>query len=113
MAEHKFYDYKLYDYRVVWSAEDEEHIGLCIEFPSLSWLSKKQDDAFRGIVNLVKEIVAEMEQSGETPPESLSMRKFSGKLQLRMPPEKHRHLAIEAKEQGVSLNRLINAKIGV
>ena len=108
MAEHKFYHYS-----VTWSAEDEEHVGLCAEFPSLSWLSKKQDDAFSGIVNLVKEIVAEMKQSGQTPPESLSMRKFSGKLQLRMPPEKHRHLAIEAKEQGVSLNRLINAKIGV
>ena len=25
-----------YTYRVTWSAEDGEHLGLCAEFPSLS-----------------------------------------------------------------------------
>ena len=29
-----------YTYRVTWSAEDAEHVGLCAEFPSLSWLAK-------------------------------------------------------------------------
>ena len=28
-----------YTYRVTWSAEDNEHVGLCTEFPSLSWLA--------------------------------------------------------------------------
>ena len=28
-----------YTYRVTWSAEDNEHVGLCAEFPSLSWLA--------------------------------------------------------------------------
>ena len=27
-----------YTYRVTWSEEDQEHVGLCAEFPSLSWL---------------------------------------------------------------------------
>lgn len=27
-----------YTYRVIWSEEDEEYVGLCAEFPSLSWL---------------------------------------------------------------------------
>src|SRR6266702_1587496 len=27
-----------YTYRVSWSPEDEEHVALCAEFPSLSWL---------------------------------------------------------------------------
>ena len=27
-----------YTYRITWSAEDNEHVGLCAEFPSLSWL---------------------------------------------------------------------------
>ena len=107
MAEHKFYHYS-----VTWSAEDEEHVGLCAEFPSLSWLSKKQDDAFSGIVNLVKEIVAEMEQSGETPPESLSKPKFSDKWYRPMLPKKHYHLEIEIKEKGASLYRQIKEKIG-
>ncbi|PJA42533.1 MAG: toxin-antitoxin system HicB family antitoxin, partial [Lysobacterales bacterium CG_4_9_14_3_um_filter_62_6] len=27
-----------YTYRVIWSDEDVEFVGLCAEFPSLSWL---------------------------------------------------------------------------
>lgn len=27
-----------YTYRVTWSDEDKEYLGLCAEFPSLSWL---------------------------------------------------------------------------
>jgi hypothetical protein len=26
-----------FTYRVTWSQEDGEHVGLCVEFPSLSW----------------------------------------------------------------------------
>lgn len=29
-------NYEHYTYRVTWSAEDEEYVGLCAEFPSLS-----------------------------------------------------------------------------
>ena len=28
-----------YTYRVTWSPEDGEHVGLCAEFPSLCWLA--------------------------------------------------------------------------
>lgn len=31
-------DHKRYAYRIVWSDEDQEFVGLCTEFPSLSWL---------------------------------------------------------------------------
>ncbi len=27
-----------YTYRITWSEEDGEFVGLCAEFPSLSWL---------------------------------------------------------------------------
>jgi len=36
---------------------------------------------------------------------------FSGKLQVRMDPNLHAHLAIEAAKVGISLNELINAKL--
>jgi predicted HicB family RNase H-like nuclease len=49
-------------------------------------------------------------KSKETPPEPLSIQKFSGKLLVRVPPEQHRELAMEAAEQGVSMNRLISRK---
>src|SRR5579862_9820398 len=36
---------------------------------------------------------------------------YSGKLHLRLNPELHAHLAIEAEKQGVSLNDFINNKL--
>ena len=100
-----------YTYRVIWSDEDKEYIGLCAEFPSLSWLSPTPETALRGIRKVVKDVFKEMNDRGESPPESLSSRKFSGKFVVRVPPELHRNLAIEAREQGISLNRLVNAKL--
>ena len=44
---------KQYTYHVIWSAEDNEYVGLCAEFPSLSWLDEEQSKAYSGIVDLV------------------------------------------------------------
>ncbi len=52
-----------------------------------------------------------MEASGEKVPEPISERKYSGKFQVRITPELHRMLAIEAQEQNVSLNRYISNKL--
>jgi predicted RNase H-like HicB family nuclease len=38
---------KHYTYRVTWSREDGEHVGLCAELPSLSWLAKTPEDALK------------------------------------------------------------------
>lgn len=100
-----------YTYRVMWSEEDQEHVGLVAEFPSLSWLASSQGQALNGITKLVAEVLGEMVRSKETPPEPLSLAKFNGKLLVRVPPEQHRELAIEAAEQGVSMNRLISKKL--
>jgi len=100
-----------YTYRVLWSDEDKEYVGLCAEFPSLSWLSPTPEAALKGIRKVIKGVLKDMKDRGESPPEALSNRKFSGKFVVRIPPELHRNLAIEAKEQGISLNRLVNAKL--
>lgn len=64
-----------------------------------------------GITNLVKDVVADLEASGEKIPEPILERKYSGKFQVRITPELHRMLAIEAQEQNVSLNRHISNKL--
>jgi hypothetical protein len=38
-----------YTYRVTWSEDDQEYVGLCTEFPSLSWLDKTPESALKGI----------------------------------------------------------------
>lgn len=65
---------KHYTYRVIWSEEDQEHIGLCTEFPSLSWLDADMDRALHGIIGTVAEVVADMQANGENVPSPMSDR---------------------------------------
>lgn len=104
-------DIRQYSYRVLWSEEDQEFVGLCAEFPSLSWLDEDQMAALAGIVDLVGEVVADMARNGEQVPEPLSRKKYSGNIALRTTPEVHRDLALSAAESGVSLNRYINSLV--
>ena len=99
-----------YTYRVTWSEEDGEHVGLCVEFPSLSWLAQSPEEALKGIRNTVAQVVEDLEKNGELVPEPLAARRYSGQFRVRIPPAVHRSLAIEAAEQGISLNRLASVR---
>ncbi len=100
-----------YTYRVTWSEEDGEYVGLCAEFPSLSWLAGSREKALEGICNLVGEVVRDMQAAGEKVPLPLATKRCSGKFMVRVPPEVHRKLQIEAAEAKVSFNRHISAKL--
>ncbi len=100
-----------YTYRVTWSEEDQEYVGLCAEFSSLSWLQNNPEKALAGIRKLVKDTVADLLKNKEPVPEPISARKYSGKFMVRVPPVTHRLLATQAAESGVSLNRLIASKL--
>lgn len=58
-----------YTYRVTWPEEDAEYVGLCTEFPSLSWLARSPESALKGIRLVVIDVVADMVQNGEQVPE--------------------------------------------
>jgi len=100
-----------YTYRVTWSEDDNEYVGLCAEFPSLSWLSPTPEAALKGIRKLISEIVTDMKSNDENIPEPIACRQFSGKFMVRIPPEIHRNLAIKAAESGISLNRVVSSKL--
>jgi predicted HicB family RNase H-like nuclease len=100
-----------YTYRVMWSEEDGEYVGLCAEFPSLSWLAETKEAALAGISDTVRQVVEDMQAMGEPIPEPLSTKNYSGKFTVRIPPEEHRKLAIQAAESKVSFNRLVSAKL--
>ena len=100
-----------YTYRVTWSPEDNEHLGLCTEFPSLSWLASTTEEALKGIQQMVGDIVIDMQSNGEPIPTPLAEKNYSGEFRVRIPSIVHRALAMQAAEQGVSLNRLASAKL--
>lgn len=98
-------------YRVIWTENDQAYLGLCAEFPNLSWLAETPEASLKGIRKVVAEGVKILEADGEPIPTPLSNKKYSGKFSVRIPPEVHRNLSIQAAEEGVSLNRLISAKL--
>jgi predicted HicB family RNase H-like nuclease len=106
MAEH-------FTYRVSWSAEDGEHVGTCLEFPSLSHLADDPAAALAGVRALVADVIADMQANNEPVPVPRADSRYSGKFMARIPPELHRRLAMEAEEEQVSLNRLVSSRLSV
>jgi hypothetical protein len=62
-----------YTYRVIWSEEEQEHVGLCSEFSSLSWLEETPEAALMGIRNLVRESAFDLHGNNEAVPEPESV----------------------------------------
>ena len=100
-----------YSYRITWSEDDCEYVGLCAEFPSLSWLAFNPEAALKGIRKMVSDVVTDMKKNGETVPDPIACRSYSGKFMVRVPPDIHRKLAVQAAEAGVSLNRIASSKL--
>lgn len=59
----------------------------------------------------VTDTVCDMQANEEAVPEPLADKRYSGEFRVRIPPELHRALALQAAEQGISLNRLASAKL--
>ncbi|MDJ0597787.1 MAG: toxin-antitoxin system HicB family antitoxin [Crocosphaera sp.] len=104
-------NYEHYTYQVTWSEEDQEFVGLCLEYPSLSYLDTSHSAALTGIINLVKDIVTDMETNGEEIPEPSLSKSYNGKLQLSITPKLYQKLATEAAAAKVSLEYYISQKL--
>ena len=100
-----------FTYRVTWSEADEEYVGLCAEFPSLSWLAASPEAALKGIRNVVAEVISDMMHNGESVPQPIATKRYSGKFMVRIPPDVQRPLAIQAAGAGVRLNRLASSQL--
>ncbi len=95
-----------YTYRVTWSDGDETFVGLCAEFGLLSHLDDTPEKAFSGIRDVVAFAVKALDEDGAPVPELLSTHRYRGAIALRILPETHRAVAMDATEAGVSMNRL-------
>lgn len=107
------YDVKHYCFNVIWSVEDQIFISKVSEFPSLSAHGSTPEEALKEIQFVTEAVIQDLKLSQEYIPEPFSHREFSGKLNVRMPKNLHRELAISASQQGVSLNQMINLKLAL
>ncbi len=65
-----------YTYLLTWS--EDEYVGSCIEFPSLSCLDKTPEAALKGIRENVQGIIKDMRQAGEETPGPIAFMKLQG-----------------------------------
>lgn len=100
-----------YSYRVDRSEEDEAFIGRVIEFPSLAAHGDTLEAALQEIRAAVEGALEDMRECGESIPEPINRRQYSGRLNVRMAESLHRQLTVEAEQEGVSLNQWINTKL--
>lgn len=100
-----------YLYSVGWSEADDSFVARVAEFPSLAAHGFTQEEALSEIKSVVEFVLNDLKESGEPVPEPFGKRSFSGRLVLRMPEYMHRQLTIEAMQQGISLNQLLNLKL--
>jgi hypothetical protein len=101
-----------YTYRVTWSREDGEYVATVAEFPSLSWLDGDELGALRGLKAVVADVVKDMEGVGEAIPAALADRSYSGVLTLRVPPQLHQRLTVEAAEARISRHLYLKLATG-
>jgi predicted HicB family RNase H-like nuclease len=100
-----------YQYTVSWSEEDQVYVGRVAEFSSLAGHGNTLEEALQEISTAVEGSLEDLAESGEHIPVPFSSRSYSGRLNLRMSEHQHRQLAIEAQQQGVSLNQWILTKL--
>ena len=100
-----------YTYRVTWSAEDDEFVATCLEFPSLSWLASTQIEAIQGIVAVVTDVLPDMAEQGDQIPLPFAERTYSGTFNVRIGEGLHRDLVVHAAEDGLSLNQYVVKKL--
>lgn len=100
-----------YTYRAVWDVVRGEYVAQCLEFPREEARAPTPLEAIAGIEKAVEIQLAEREEFELEPPESLSDRRYSGTFVVRTSAMLHRRMAIEAAEQGVSMNQWIVSKL--
>jgi len=88
------------------------NMWVCVpNFLALTWLARIPEAALTGIRKIVADVVVDLQKNGECIPEPIARKRYSGKFMVRVPPEIHRNLAIQAAESGISLNRLVSSKL--
>ena len=100
-----------YTYRAEWSPEYYEYVAVCLEYPFRFSRAPSAHAAIEHLEHEIAEVVDDMVAAGSTPPESLTDRRYSGEFHVRTSPSLHSRLAVEASEQGVSLNQWVVQKL--
>jgi predicted HicB family RNase H-like nuclease len=100
-----------YTYRAEWDPERREYFARCLEFPGRYAEAFTAHEAIAALENVVAEALTEMAEFGQTPPDSLTDHRYSGRFLVRTSRMLHARLMVEAAEQGVPFNQWVVGKL--
>jgi len=100
-----------YTYRAEWDPERREFFARCLEFPGRYAEAFTAHEAIAALETVVTEALAEMAEFGQTPPDSLTDHRYSGRFLVRTSRMLHARLMVEAAEQGVTFNQWVVGKL--
>jgi predicted RNase H-like HicB family nuclease len=100
-----------YLYSVGWSDEDGVYVARVAELPSLAAHGDTPQAALREVKKVVRAVLKDLAASKEPIPAPYGKRPLGKRLNVELPESLHRQLAIEAAQQGLSLNQLITLKL--
>lgn len=91
-----------HNYRITWSDEAGEYVGLCDEFPGLSWLDSSPEATLDGIRRVVREVEADMAAERDIPAGVSDDPFYSAQNMARL-----RHAAAELEQGHATAHDLI------
>ena len=103
MEKKSLLEYQGYRAAVEFSPEDDTFVGRVIGIADqIAFHGNSVRELKRNFRTVVDNYIAHCKERGEEPE-----REFSGRFNLRLSPDQHRALAIEAKRKGQSLNDVV------
>jgi predicted RNase H-like HicB family nuclease len=99
------------DYQIVleWSEADHCYLATIPAWNNVRTHGASIEEASRNAHEVLAMLIEDARKSKLPVPEP--QRRYSGKLQLRLPTSLHQRLAREAEREGVSLNHWLTAKL--
>lgn len=98
-----------YEYRLFYSEEDEGYIATIAELPNCSAFGDDPLEALQEAKKAASLYIEYFLEKEVEVPEPFSLRNYSGKFNVRIPPDLHRKLSRESALQNLSLNTLISS----
>jgi predicted HicB family RNase H-like nuclease len=96
-----------YTFRAEWCPDFGEYRGKCLEFPFITQRAPKAQQAVALVAKAVERHLKTLHEEGTEAPPALTERDYSGTFIVRTSRALHTQLAIEAVEQGVSMNHWV------
>ena len=96
-----------YSFNLRYSDEDQGYIAVCPEFPGLSGFGESPEKAIEEARTALELFIETYREEDKPLPEPNVLKDYSGQIRIRLPKSLHQRLAMQAEEEGTSINSLM------